>query len=49
MVNASKVGHLGSTTRFGDIVNPFPTFVIIFICVESLTQSRVQTRYNEPT
>jgi hypothetical protein len=27
-VNTSKVVHLGSTTRFGDNVNLFDTFVI---------------------
>lgn len=35
------VVHLSSTTRFGDIVNLYATFVIKLNCLECLTQSRV--------
>jgi hypothetical protein len=46
VVNASKVVHLGFTTRFGDIVNLFDTFVIKFICLEYLTQYNISLFQN---
>jgi len=46
VVNASKAVHLGSTTRFGDIVNLLDTFVIKFICLESWTQSNISLLQN---
>ncbi len=47
-MNVLKVVHLSFTTRFGDIVNLCATFVIKFICLECLTQSRVFILQNFP-
>jgi hypothetical protein len=49
VVNASKVVHSFSTTRFDDIVNIFATFVIKFISLKSLTQSNISILQSAPT